>query len=1232
MSTLATQSAESPFRPYSDIPTLAPQWLWWVARCVVLGGTLAVLTALLLNPDKGVTAFWQIVIPSLPLVFAVMPGVWRQVCPMALLNQLPVRFGFSAQKTLPLSMKENSYLYATLLFIALVGLKHVSTYNSPMPLFIMLVAALAAALLGGIIFKGRSGWCGTFCPLGPLQKVYGHTPPLIIKNGYCETGCVGCQKNCYDFSPRSALFGDLYDKDPWYAGHRRFFVGILPGLIIAFWLGRSPEEIGIARYVQELLTWLLLSAGSFFILTSVLRTSVYRIAAIYGVVAIFLYYWFAAPVMIEAIRQVFNIALPDALAYAIQGTVVLVAWRNLADGFALEKAYHAMQAGGATPARRAASAPTGAPSAGGTAGAAAGAKGLTERSTGKAMTFDPSKSMLELMEAADLKIDYGCRTGMCGADPIVIEEGAENLTPPTPTETATLRRLGLEGKARLACVCRPTGGPVTINLAADPHSVAAPGPTAPAEDLAQIADVGRVVIVGNGVAGVTAADRIRQASPSCHIDVITRERHHFYNRMAIGRAIYGRTAMEGLSLLPANWDKTNNINVWLNTIVRDVDRASKTVVLGTGQQLQYDKLILATGGRPAIPPVAGADLPGCFVLREAEDALRIRAWAQEVSARRAIVVGGGVLGVEAADALYQLGLDVTIIHRSTRLMDRNLDAAGAARLNDHLQAKGMSVALGSEIDSLAGEGRLQGARLKDSRTLTADICVFCIGVRGETALAEGAGLDVNRGIIVDAAMRTSDPDIYAIGDVAEFGSGPSGLWTLGTQHAQIATDHLLKRREGSAVPRMVMKLKMEDFDVVTYGQHDVERLGQEEIADGEQVVPALDARAPATHRKLVIENGRIVGAVFVGPKGTADGVADLIASERDVSSLLPDLRAGRWEALAAPGPMMANTNTSAALNTSEGDAALRDAAALNTSGRADDTQGRASWSGPLGWGVAMVCGALIAGLGSVGVGLVEPNMSGIEAARDMMSDALEPKLTSPTVLSGSRETSGTKAEPRVQSARGNGQLRPQDDTPGTPDNTRATRSPAPDTQAAPTTRSDRGTSAATVQPDAARRSAGTRSVEGHPPEGRDGATGQTLEDRGRSTLSDAPSIPTRPDRSRRSAGPAPADEPAAPRPLEGAALADALVGRAISGGSDFGSHRFRVTLSPSGRATGTFMDRAQFGSRMTDTGRWSVRGNQLCVRFSLVGGGRQRCVQAQRRGNDVVLSNPGGRGSRWALE
>lgn len=146
------------------------------------------------EPELGFALFWKLLIPSLPLLFAVAPGVWRQICPMAFVNQLPRAFGFSREMTLPVAAKNLAYFISVLAFFFLVSLRHIYFNQEPLAWMVLVFSALGLAFLGGVFFKGRSGWCGTFCPLAPIQKAYGHAPVVTVKNGYCPT-CVGCQKN-----------------------------------------------------------------------------------------------------------------------------------------------------------------------------------------------------------------------------------------------------------------------------------------------------------------------------------------------------------------------------------------------------------------------------------------------------------------------------------------------------------------------------------------------------------------------------------------------------------------------------------------------------------------------------------------------------------------------------------------------------------------------------------------------------------------------------------------------------------------------------------------------------------------------------------------------------------------------------------------------------------------------------------------------------------------------------
>jgi NAD(P)H-nitrite reductase large subunit len=441
----------------------------------------------------------------------------------------------------------------------------------------------------------------------------------------------------------------------------------------------------------------------------------------------------------------------------------------------------------------------------------------------------------------------------------------------------------------MACVCRVARGGVTIDTKLDPRTLPEPEPELPTVDLAEETGIKRVVIIGNGAAGISAANEIRRLSPSCAIDVVAREKEQFYNRMAIARLLYGRTAMAGLFLQDPDWAKKKKVTVWLNTAAMRIDRDAHELILGTGEKLPYDKLVLAQGSRALMPPIPGSDLPGCFVLREAGGAMEIRAWRQQHQCRSAVVVGGGVLGIEAADALRRLNLTVTILQRTDRLMERQLDAKGSAILERYLAGLGIRVVTDVSGLTCRGDSRLETVQLADGEVMEAEIMVACAGIGPNAEIARDAGLEVERGVKVDRSMRSSDPDIFAVGDVAELPGSISGLWAVSTAQGRVAAAALFGRESSYSEPSTLVNLKMDGIDVKSYGLISASSAEQETITgvgDGED-----------EHRLLIVEGGRLLGAIFVGPPGTGRHVADLVEQKPDLTPILDDLRRGDWDAL-----------------------------------------------------------------------------------------------------------------------------------------------------------------------------------------------------------------------------------------------------------------------------------------------------------------------------------------------
>ena len=380
-------------------------------------------------------------------------------------------------------------------------------------------------------------------------------------------------------------------------------------------------------------------------------------------------------------------------------------------------------------------------------------------------------------------------------------------------------------------------------------------------------------------------------------DVVANEPYPLYNRMGIARLVYGSSAMVGLQLLPDAWYEENRVTCWLNTFATGLDRARRELTLGTGETLAYDRLILATGSDSFVPPIEGYGMPGTFVLRRAADALAIRGFAQEHRAGHAVVAGGGLLGLEAAYALHKIGLHVTVLERSGALLSRQLDARAAELLRDYLEGLGLHITLECKAVQLRSGGedgrpaRLRDVVLGGGRTLSADVFLVAAGIVPLVELARESGLEVGKGVVVDDALRcTSDPDVFAVGDVAEHRGRVYGLWPAAVEQGEIAAENALggKRVYEGTLP--VTMLKVLGVDLLSIG-----RFAGEE---GDEVI-ALEDSEEHSYRKLVIAEGRIVGAILIARQQDAPLVTDAVKEGRDVSGLLEELRRGEWDVLGA---------------------------------------------------------------------------------------------------------------------------------------------------------------------------------------------------------------------------------------------------------------------------------------------------------------------------------------------
>ncbi len=873
------------FPNYTQLPSRVPLAAWHALRALSVAAAIGIAALLVVRPGDGLFLLWNLVIPIVPAVFLVAPGLWRNVCPLAALNQLPRLAGFTRGLAHTPLVREYSFVVGIAAFFALVSARKFLFNGDGLATAILIFAALGLAFLGGVVFKGKSGWCSSVCPMLPVQRLYGQTPFVTVPNAHCRP-CVGCTKNCYDFNPRVAYLADQYDDDRRYVGYRRFFAAVFPGFVVAFYLVPDPPAVSVPRMYFEFAAYMAVSLAAFTTLETFAKVRANTLTALFGAIAFNVYYWFAAETFVGAVSRLAQMEAVPLWIWAIRGAVLAVTAVWLARTLLVERRFVQLQVATASaPAARL-----------GEGAAVALEKAATRESAqvtfkpeGKRVAVQPGQTLLAITESCGLAIESGCRMGICGADPVAVLEGMGSLSPLGDDERATLARLGLADNTRLAC-CARVNGPITLSLTPQRRAAAAPA-AAPSTRFDPA--VRRVVVIGHGIAGVTAADHIRRRHPDCEVTVVGKEKFPLYNRMGITRLIYGRSAMQGLYLLPDAWYADHSISCWLNTRAARLDLAAKTVALATGESLPYDRLILATGSASHVPSIPGFGAAGTFVLREAEDAMYIRSYAQDTNARAAVIAGGGLLGLEAAYALSKLGLRVTVLERGRWPLQRQVDERGGALVREYLAGLGLQIYLESEVARLGVEdGLVKEAVLKDARTLPCDVFLVCAGIRPNVRLASAAGLNVNRGVIVDERLRTSAPDVYAAGDVAEYQGEVYGLWPACVEQGAIAAANAIgdEMEYAGTIPSTILKVVGADLA----------SMGRIAATAADRVVVFEDAEA-RRYAKLVVAGGKIAGAILLGFPKEAALVADALKSGRDVSAELAALRAGDWSVLEQAG-------------------------------------------------------------------------------------------------------------------------------------------------------------------------------------------------------------------------------------------------------------------------------------------------------------------------------------------
>jgi nitrite reductase (NADH) large subunit len=392
-----------------------------------------------------------------------------------------------------------------------------------------------------------------------------------------------------------------------------------------------------------------------------------------------------------------------------------------------------------------------------------------------------------------------------------------------------------------------------------------------------------LVVIGNGMAAARLAQEIAtRALGRYAVAVIGDEPRLAYNRVLLSSVLAGEIGSQEIELQSAKWWRDCGVTLSYGRAATSVDLQSRRVVLADGRLVPFGKLVFATGSQPLRLNIPGADLPGVHTFRDSRDVdLLLKLAAGQ---KRAVVIGGGLLGLEAAYGLVKAGAPVTLVHLMDRLMERQLDAPAAALLKRLVEAKGIDIRLNASTKAIFGDGKVQGVELADGTRIAADAVIFAAGIRPNAALAQAAGVTVGRGIIVDDRLATNIGGVYALGECAEHRGTCYGLVEPAYEQAKVLAENLAGRAASYEGSVLSTNLKVSGVNVFSAGDF----LGGE----GTEAIVLSDARQ-GTYKKLVIAGGRLTGAILIGDTRDALWYLELIRSRGSIRAFRSDLMFGR---------------------------------------------------------------------------------------------------------------------------------------------------------------------------------------------------------------------------------------------------------------------------------------------------------------------------------------------------
>ncbi len=396
----------------------------------------------------------------------------------------------------------------------------------------------------------------------------------------------------------------------------------------------------------------------------------------------------------------------------------------------------------------------------------------------------------------------------------------------------------------------------------------------------------KYIIIGNGVAGTTAAETIRKYDSQGEIKIFTDEAFPFYSRIRLMEYLADEVEIPKLQIRSNTWYETKKIQLFLNSRVVDIDSVKKAIVTQSGERHHYDKLLLAEGSHSFVPPIKGAEKKGVFSLRNLKDAQAIKEFAGGKT--KALLIGGGILGLEVGNSLRKTGLKVSVVEFVPRLLPRQTDPACATLLQTRLEQMGLTFYLGVGSKEIVGENQMQGLLLEDGRQIETDMIIISAGVRPNLELAQKLNLKIGKGIPVSDQMETEIPDIYAAGDSIEHRGMLYGIWPASEKQGEVAGMNMAGTAVSYTGTTLSNLLKVAGIDLLAAGDIDPE---------GKLEAMVEQNTEKGTYRKLVIKENIMVGCLLFGTLEGKKYILKALEEKRNIASIKEQLSRFEFEAL-----------------------------------------------------------------------------------------------------------------------------------------------------------------------------------------------------------------------------------------------------------------------------------------------------------------------------------------------